>query len=317
MFCPKCGKSCGNENFCPQCGEKLKKSVDVTFCPKCGMNCGGAKFCSQCGEKLQMDVEETPQEEQKTWSVPLGVYKGFDSYIELGSDWLEIYNRKATDPCAVRILYKQLVALSYIRERFIFDSGAYLAVRWTENQHLALPKKNYEAYKESTTAFAFQPEDLLFYHICCFLYTLVDPASCSPPEYAHKKGRNKPVCPRDLQPYYEKYNPYRQDAVDALCEDIGIFPNEAEQLIDAYFDKQQQKEYAADPQAALRDLNKIAHTPKDEQREQLEAANIAFCPKCLSTSLTARKTGRPGRPLLKKIECICMQCGYAWEPRNK
>ena len=316
MFCPNCGRSCGNENFCPQCGEKLKKDVDATFCPKCGMNCGSAKFCPQCGENLQKSATGTPQEEQKTWGIPLGVYKGYNSHIELGPDWLEIYNRDATDPCTVRIPYNQLVTVLYHRPQHILDMG-FLLLRWTGNQHLPTQGKGFLVYKDSTFVHIFHGDELVFYHIACFLYTFVDPESCSPPEYAHKKKRSNPVYPRDVQPYYEKYNPYRQDAIDALCEDIGIFPNEAEQLIDAYFDRQQQREYAEDPQAALRDLNKIAHTPEDERREQLKTANLAFCPKCLSTSLTARKTGRAGRPLLKKIECICMQCGYTWEPRNK
>lgn len=292
------------------------------FCPNCGRNCGNANFCPQCGEKLLMDVAETLQEEQKTWSVPLGVYKGYRSHIELGSDWLEIHNGNATRttkiPCTTRIPYDQLVGVSYHRSRYLGWDAGFMAVRWKDNHHLPIPIEWRTAHVDLTSVWVLPEDDLLFYHICCFLHMFVDPAASSLPEYAYiSKGSTKPS-PWDLQPYYDKYNPYRKEAIVALCEDVGIQPKEAEHLIDVYFDRQQQKEYASDPQAALRDLNKILHTPEEQRREQLETANIAFCPQCLSTSITARKNKYMIRRIwVTKIECICMKCGYTWEPRNK
>lgn len=322
MFCPNCGRDCADANFCPQCGEKTQKHVDAAFCPKCGINCGNAKFCPQCGKKLKKSVKDALPEEQKVWKIPLGAYKGYQSHIELGPDWLEIRNGNATRtmkiPCTTRIPYDQLVGVSYHRSRYLGLDAGFMAVRWRDNQHLPIPTKWRMAHDDLTSVWVLPDENLLFYHICCFLYTFVDPTSGEPPEYAYqKKGSTKPS-PRDLQPYYDKHKPYRQDAIAALCEDVGIQPNEARCLIDVYFDRQQQKEYAADPQVALRDLNKILHTPEDEQREQLEAANLAFCPKCLSTSTTARKNQYMlGRIWVTKIECICMKCGHTWEPSKK
>ena len=44
MFCPKCGRDCGDISYCPKCKRK--------FCPNCGSNCKGTNFCPNCGLDL-------------------------------------------------------------------------------------------------------------------------------------------------------------------------------------------------------------------------------------------------------------------------
>ena len=102
-----------------------------------------------------------------------------------------------------------------------------------------------------------------------------------------------------------------------------------ENRIDIYFDSRQREEYAANPAAALRDLNKILNKPQEKRRRQLEEANQAFCPRCLSTSITAKRRGynitqalllrgvQYGMLGMNRVQCICMKCGHTWTPSNK
>lgn len=299
------------------------------FCPECGTDCGGAKFCSNCGTKLRKNTEGIQTVEQKTWEVPAGVYEGFRGHIVLGPTWLEIHNKKMQSPA--RIPYNQLTGVSYGRNHGL--KGGFASIRWEGNCYLPIPKVFGEALRDATSIQTVSLKDLLFYHICCFLYTFVDPASGGAPVYARESEDSALSPARDLLPYYETYNPYRADAAEALREDTGMSRKEAERQIDAYFDRRQQAEYAADPTAALRDLNKILRTPKDERREQLEAANQAFCPRCLSTSISTQKRGFSGTmgfvgnrivPVwgtlwgfigANSTMAVCMKCGYKWTPR--
>ena len=288
------------------------------FCPNCGNNCADANFCPKCGTKLQEKGEERQVLEQRVWEIPVGVYKVFGGHIALGPTWMEIHKKKnlKAKNHTVRFPYTQLTVISYGRNHGL--EGGFVAVRWEGNRDLPIPKNFGEALWDATSIQTDSPSDLLFYHICCFLYTFVNPSSGNAPVYARECYDDLPSTEQDLSFYYENYNPYRVEAVEALCENTYMTRKEAARLIDAYFDKRQKAEYEANASAALRDLNKILRTPEDERREQLETANLAFCPKCLSTSITARKNKyRLGRIWVSKIECICMKCGHTWTPSNK
>ena len=296
------------------------------FCPNCGNDCATMKFCPMCGTKLPQKGEEVQAAERRVWEIPVGVYKTISGHIALGPTWVEIYNKSKKH--TARFPFTQLTGVSYGRIRNRFKCG-FAAIRWEGNRDLPIPKSYGEALRDATSIDIDPPSCLLFYHICCFLYTFVNPPSGNAPVYAMESCDDVTSTEQDLFSYYEKYNPYRADAVEALRENTYMTRKEAEQLIDAYFDKRQKAEYAKDASAALRDLNKILRTPEDEQREYLEGSNMAFCPKCLSTSITAQRRGyNSTRALLmhgvqygmlgmNRVQCICMKCGHTWEPRNK
>lgn len=58
---------------------------------------------------------------------------------------------------------------------------------------------------------------------------------------------------------------------------------------------------------------------------ELEKSGVAYCPKCLSTSVTATKRGFSagqaywggelfGMVGANEIKCVCLKCGHKWKP---
>ena len=304
------------------------------FCPNCGNNCSDANFCPKCGTKLPQKGEEVQAAERRVWEIPVGVYKTFGGHIALGPTWMEIHKKKnlKSKDHTIKFPYTQLTGVSYARNNGL--EGGFASIRWKENCHLPMPKNFNEAFRDATSIQIAFSDDLLFYHICCFLYTFADPVSGDAPVYAIESCDDVTSTEQDLSSYYEKYNPYRADAVEALRENTYMTRKEAEQLIDAYFDKRQKAEYAEDTTAALRDLNIILGKPDKERREQLESANLVYCPKCFSTKLFVHKESTtrailyyrtPVARLIgsilylcytlwgKRTEYVCLDCGHTWK----
>ena len=133
------------------------------FCPNCGKDCKDAKFCSECGTRLIVGV---PIEfaEPETYEIPMGVYLGFESHIELCKESLIIHNERHT----TEIRYTELTAVRFIPKTKI--GTGFFAVRYEGNKHLPLPETLTEALSDETSIHTVQPRDLVYYHICCFLY---------------------------------------------------------------------------------------------------------------------------------------------------
>lgn len=284
------------------------------FCPNCGKDCADANFCMNCGTNLQ---------EEELLEIPVGVYSGYKSRIELGQDWIEIFNNGRT----TRIPYDKLTAVYYKRQEGLHTG--FVTVRYEDNKDLSVPKDFGGVQRDNTSIHSTPNKDIIFYHICCFLYTFLDHTDVPAPAHARKGVDGDVSSMADLSTYYDRFNPNRINAANALSKDTGISKTEAENRIDIYFDSRQREEYAANPAAALRDLNKILNKPQEKRRRQLEEANQAFCPRCLSTSITAKRRGynitqalllrgvQYGMLGMNRVQCICMKCGHTWTPSNK
>lgn len=135
---------------------------------------------------------------------------------------------------------------------------------------------------------------------------------------------------------YEKYMPNKLAAIKALREDTGMGLKEAKEIIDELFGENQKSSY---PSAS--DLDQLSWYPgkkKADRRskiEELEASGQVYCPKCLSTSVSANKKGFgfvrgalgayigldvgliTGGIGSKKVICTCLKCGYQWKPGKK
>lgn len=343
MFCPNCGNNCENANFCPKCGTKLPQQAQNESavwqigmpCPHCGGTKLNGNCCAFCGAQLMADSEESGDKSSADFAampaldeIPEGLYMGVLGYIELHKTDLEFY----TGSKVFTIPYNQLYAVCYRRKRS-YSNGT-IVLRWQDNKEVPLPEFGREAWDRSMVS-ARQGESLFFYHLSWFLYTFTTPTSVPAPRYTPGEMPEAAPSNADLSKYYEEFNPYREEAAQALSiyEDITL--SAARQQIDHYFDLRQREEYAAEPQNALRDLVKMLNTPSDRKRKELEMQGKAFCPKCLSEDITAKRRGfsytrgalgnrlAPGLGILvgsigaDTTECICLKCGHEWLPRKE
>ena len=98
------------------------------FCPNCGKDCGNGKFCSSCGTKLFQETEEQPFEMNDSYAIPKGEFKGYGSYMKLEENAFVIHNQFALGK-QIRIPYNQITGVLYVRPEKKLLSNGYLFVR--------------------------------------------------------------------------------------------------------------------------------------------------------------------------------------------
>ena len=98
-----------------------------------------------------------------------------------------------------------------------------------------------------------------------------------------------PPQPINVAYYVRKYAPNREAAIAALRADTGMSAVEAIDAVDAVFTKNGQPSFA---DLAKKD-DKLP-TKKEtlaKKREELKDSGQVYCPKCLSTSISANRKG--------------------------
>lgn len=153
-------------------------------------------------------------------------------------------------------------------------------------------------------------------------------------------GQPSPVAKSgpDMEYYFKKYGQDRIGAIKELRIETGWSLIEAKAEIDKYFNNKQAHSIENDPNVALRELKRAINPPKaafNEKKAELDASGQVYCPKCLSTSVTANQKGFgfvrgalgaavgldvgliAGGIGSKKVICTCLKCGYKWKPGKK
>ena len=149
------------------------------------------------------------------------------------------------------------------------------------------------------------------------------------------------------EPYYYERNGKRLDlhkvirtygmgwrksgAYWCLVTDFSISKKEAKAILDPLY-AVHAGEKITYGQSLKANLSMIAEQQRNEQlaekqkRKELEESGVAYCPKCLSTSVTAEKRGySAGQAILTRnlligavganeIKCVCLKCGHKWKP---
>jgi hypothetical protein len=280
MFCPNCGKDCGNANFCSHCGTRIQQGVKAEAksavwsvgmpCPYCGGTKLEGNNCAFCGAQLMVNVAKKDQKKISV-DIPCGCYKGVSSSLTLYEKECLVSNTllffKKID---TKIPYDQIETVIFVRSGYRTISLGFLLFR-SEGMNTE-PITNDINYANDRTTISFSSDshsNLLFYHIYYMLKTIA-PSTAEfqmivpsndiddPDDFASKV---------DLDAYFDRYAPFRQQAVDAMCQRTGAPVDVARMLIDKTFDARQQELYAADPLAALRDLNQIVSHAKQEKEK--------------------------------------------------
>lgn len=136
------------------------------FCPKCGRDCGNKRFCSSCGMKLNQDAEQSI-----VWSVnspcshcvglPMGLHMGESgSWILFRRDHLVFENSMHRE---YTISYDQITDVAYIPPRLL-DYG-YMVLRWKDNSHLPFPVNYVQAIQDEAVIFFGYDNKVKFFEI--------------------------------------------------------------------------------------------------------------------------------------------------------
>ena len=265
MFCPNCGADCGSGRFCSACGAEVRQAgpgrstwVPGMPCPQCGGTELEGKRCAFCGLQLldlTQDFQETPAEED-SFEIPVGKYYFSKTWwLGLEEDTVAGTSTFWGKPTGFKTSYDQIIAVQYFQQ-----SGRLcgkLCIRWNECIGQLLGKQIMATRRYS---FVFQKDiDKVFYHIYYLLKSLAPPtAECNVMASSNTRSSQSALAQSiDLKTYFARYNPYRSQAVIALCKDTGMELQATTVLIDNLFDSCQEKLYAEDPKAAVRDLNRI------------------------------------------------------------
>lgn len=230
------------------------------FCPNCGNNCENANFCPKCGTKLpQQEVSAIPMSascSDDSFELPKGEYGNKVAFIEFWDDGLIIHRRGVrTKKLDLKIAYEQLSAVKYFRSNQKWTDMVALAFRCVNGLNTELPTKK-EMYADPQTLPCDVGMDLVFYHIFCVIRTLA-PAHVRFEVELPKQTKDIPASDIDLDGYFKRFNPYREEAAAAVCKEQGIKKENARILVDEVFDRYQKELYDAEPAMAIRDLNRV------------------------------------------------------------
>jgi len=270
MFCPNCGKDCGDANFCASCGTKVQQVVESVSkpsewrvgipCPHCGgMKMEGNK-CAFCGSLLIQNNLHISDTEAVHYELPYDKYIGVSSSLTLYASELVVENRVFFKKYVTRMRYDQLVAVRLYR-----GTPDCMTFRWSGNRELPMPVDKEVCVDRTTVAI----EDyLLFYHIFCALQTIAPRSTVfSIVETSEQTTNENIISTADLDWLFKCHSPFREPAVDDLRKRTGVKRKIAKLIIDKAFESRQKAIYQANPMAAMKDLNRVVEKRRQEAEE--------------------------------------------------
>ena len=280
MFCPNCGKDCGDGKFCSECGTQLQQSTKTDTQQtqwKVGMacpHCGGTKLegncCAFCGSQLMLD-EKKEENEDVSYCIPVGKYGGGISgggQIEFANNLLVVRTYGFFKTYESRIPYSQITQVVYIRPGMC---EGYLVIRWEGNKDLPLPAEG--NHKQDRTSVRFTAEyDELFYSFFYMLKTLAPATAKFSIDLPHNEINQMPggVDRTVLENYYEQFQPHRNLAITALSKEFAISEQQAKKLVDILFDERQSAIYEVTASAVMKDVNLIVDRRNREYEEKMQ-----------------------------------------------
>lgn len=182
--------------------------------------------------------------------------------------------------------------------------------------------------------------DAKFCSECGTKLEIQNPVPAEPPKKSTPKSIYQPVIVNgreiDLFKVVCKYGVNKERAYSYLKRQFGIPKEQAKELLAPYYvpmDANKPSVNSMLSEAANELAEKKAE--KINHKNELDASDQVYCPKCLSTSISANQKGFgfvrgalgaavgldvgliAGGIGSKKVICTCLKCGYQWKAGKK
>lgn len=329
------------------------------FCPNCGTDCREAKFCPECGTDLRgwngadgaaLSDVGSAAEAAAAFDIPVGKYDGTLGYVELREAEMLVHKKILFKTVETAIPYADIAAVAYQKAAGL--GSGFLSVRSRQERLIPLADGSNAASDKTALVFGSQANAPMFQVYQCLQAfaerNCVDCTAADMPDQTVSSGAEPPpfsegapdadACPADMDEYFARFNPNKVAAIKAIVQETGMDMRQAKELVDREFARRQKMLYAVQPDAAMRDLKRALNPKKaehDERKAELDKQGVAYCPKCLSTSITGDKKGfgigkavvgaslagglglMAGNIHAKKVRLTCMKCGHQWMAGKK
>ena len=287
MFCPNCGKDCGDGKFCSECGTQLQQSAKKDTQQtewKVGMacpHCGGTKlegiYCAFCGAQLIADLQSTETEEEDSYELPFRKYRAVWASIHIAKEELVVEKDGFLKKKVYRIPYNQLTSVVFARNENLYGTMTFY---WNNGVHAGSNVRNTPNIGSVTVSLGFDDNCAYYYHVF-YIIKLLAPASVD--FSTHFANADKECLERfshctDLDDYFKRFNPYRERAISAFSREKAIPQKDARALIDALFNERQKELYEAEPSLAARDYNRMIkerHRIFEEKYKEREERSVS------------------------------------------
>ena len=267
MYCPNCGKDCGNANYCPNCGKKLSVQSAAPSawapgmpCPHCGGTKLDGKNCAFCGAVLVADppvsnasdvfdqgLDSYDFDYRRFYPNPLGAYclSVERNAVVIESGTFLIKRREV-------IPYRDLVGIDYL---LAINSQLKIVFHYRA-PNLQTPSGATEAaFKVLQCKFG---NDMWYHVVNLICHLAPNKINIYIRFPSISRSTHELILDRkdELETYFERFNPLRIRAMKTLCHDWMISQSLAQEIINYYFNKRQAELYSTDSKLAVRDYNR-------------------------------------------------------------
>lgn len=284
MFCPKCGNNCGDNRFCGRCGAQVQEAVQVSTQPawSVGMacpHCGGTKLegnhCAFCGAQLMTSVSVATSQpdplatsQDDSFDIPYGKY-GRGGRLTLLDDHFTCAVKGFFKTLTVTVPYHRITRITYVHPRSEANRGT-MTIYWDNAADVVIPSGLQPGLNHYQLSVKEKYCEVL-YHLCYVLKHLasnaviinIEELECEPEVMNELDSLSRII---DFDKYFEEFNPYRQQAWEAMSNRTSISPYRTRVLVHRAFDQRQKDLYECDPSLAIRDLNRAI---KEKRRQEV------------------------------------------------